>query len=239
MIRPVLLAGLAALALFPLFASAGEIKVSYKGVVARATGPQAAVFNAGDSVDFHYVISSTTPSLHDGNQTIYNNNLAEATVSIPALGLDVESAPGSTNVHNNQTTNNTYFYDIASFIGIPNVVRDDIAGHAIDFFHITFAEYATTPYQLPSLFNDTSVPLTHIASPTTYIVFKTSAGFTYVYLNAQPVNTFNTCAAEGYSGAKLTLCQQICEVPQTPARLSVWIKKWLLAYRVDPPCGAL
>lgn len=50
---------------------------------------------------------------------------------------------------------------------------------------------------------------------------------------------FTSCAAEGFSGPKLTLCQQICEVPQSPARLGVWIKKWLLAYRVDPPCGVL
>lgn len=56
---------------------------------------------------------------------------------------------------------------------------------------------------------------------------------------ATPAGAFTTCAAEGFTGPKLTLCQQICEVPQSPARLGVWIKKWLLAYRVDPPCGTL
>lgn len=48
---------------------------------------------------------------------------------------------------------------------------------------------------------------------------------------------FTTCAAEGYSGSKLTLCRQVCEVDQSPARLLSLIKLYRTAYRMDPPCA--
>lgn len=51
------------------------------------------------------------------------------------------------------------------------------------------------------------------------------------------VDTFTTCAAEGFSGVKLTMCQQICEVPQSSARLNVWITKYMTAFREEPPCA--
>jgi hypothetical protein len=48
---------------------------------------------------------------------------------------------------------------------------------------------------------------------------------------------FVSCRAEGFTGPKLTLCQQICEIPQTPSRLSALIRVYVAAYREDPPCG--
>lgn len=56
-------------------------------------------------------------------------------------------------------------------------------------------------------------------------------------LIAIPVNTFTTCAAEGFSGPKLTLCRQICELPQSPSTLSSLIKVYVAAFRQDPPCA--
>lgn len=50
-------------------------------------------------------------------------------------------------------------------------------------------------------------------------------------------SSFTTCAAEGFTGIKLTLCRQVCEVPQSPARLSALIKTYIAAYREDPPCS--
>lgn len=50
-------------------------------------------------------------------------------------------------------------------------------------------------------------------------------------------NRFTSCKAEGLSGPKLTMCQQICEIPQSPTRLSAWIKMYITAYREDPPCA--
>ncbi|MDI1254238.1 hypothetical protein [Thermomonas sp.] len=48
---------------------------------------------------------------------------------------------------------------------------------------------------------------------------------------------FTTCAAEGFAGPKLILCKQVCEIPQSPARLSALIRMYIAAYREDPPCG--
>jgi hypothetical protein len=53
-----------------------------------------------------------------------------------------------------------------------------------------------------------------------------------------PTNGFTTCAAEGYTGTKLTWCRNICEIEQTPANLRVWIRRWVDRYHEDPPCIA-
>lgn len=51
------------------------------------------------------------------------------------------------------------------------------------------------------------------------------------------LDTFTTCAAEGFTGIKLTLCRQICELPQSPATLAALIKTYMAAFRQEPPCA--
>ena len=51
------------------------------------------------------------------------------------------------------------------------------------------------------------------------------------------LSVFTTCAAEHYSGGKLTLCRQICEVPQTATKLTGLIKLYMSTYRTAPPCA--
>lgn len=46
-----------------------------------------------------------------------------------------------------------------------------------------------------------------------------------------------TCASEGYTGTKLTWCQNICEKGYTGATLSSWIKRWTDKYRDLPYCA--
>lgn len=48
---------------------------------------------------------------------------------------------------------------------------------------------------------------------------------------------FTTCAAEGFIGAKLTLCRQICEIRHPPATLAGLIKLYMAIYRTAPPCA--
>ena len=55
---------------------------------------------------------------------------------------------------------------------------------------------------------------------------------------AVEVAPFTTCAAEGFTGSKLTLCRQVCEIAQTPARLASLTKLYMTAYRTLPPCTA-
>lgn len=60
-----------------------------------------------------------------------------------------------------------------------------------------------------------------------YLVLDSSIRFT---------GLFTTCAAQGYTGARLTLCRQICEIPQTPTKLAGLIKLYTAIYRTPPPC---
>lgn len=63
-----------------------------------------------------------------------------------------------------------------------------------------------------------------------YLVLDNSIEFT---------GLFTTCAAEGYAGARLTLCRQVCEVPQTLTKLAGLVQLYTRTYRVAPPCGAV
>jgi hypothetical protein len=51
------------------------------------------------------------------------------------------------------------------------------------------------------------------------------------------LDAFTTCAAEGFGGTKLTLCQKICEIDQPSSTLSALIRFWTATYRTDPPCA--
>ena len=48
---------------------------------------------------------------------------------------------------------------------------------------------------------------------------------------------FTSCAAEGFIGAQLTLCRQVCEINQTPSTLTGLIKLYTAIYRTAPPCA--
>ncbi|WP_374353480.1 hypothetical protein [Thermomonas sp.] len=46
-----------------------------------------------------------------------------------------------------------------------------------------------------------------------------------------------SCASSGYTGTKLTWCQNICEKGYTGATLDMWIHRWINRYRDVPYCG--
>ena len=55
-----------------------------------------------------------------------------------------------------------------------------------------------------------------------------------IYYAAGPATT---CASEGYTGTKLTWCQNICEKGYTGATLDMWIHRWVNRYRDLPYCA--
>lgn len=65
------------------------------------------------------------------------------------------------------------------------------------------------------------------------------ADWTSGVIKSQVVNWsfFTTCAAEGYTGARLSLCRQVCEIDQTPTKLTGLIKLYMSTYRTAPPCA--
>lgn len=48
---------------------------------------------------------------------------------------------------------------------------------------------------------------------------------------------FTSCAAEGFTGAKLYQCRQICEVDQNPYHLLKLVRLYRMVFREDPPCA--
>ena len=58
---------------------------------------------------------------------------------------------------------------------------------------------------------------------------------TNILANSDLVTT--TCASEGYRGAKLTWCQNICENGLTGQVLETWIHRWINRYRDLPYCA--
>ena len=58
----------------------------------------------------------------------------------------------------------------------------------------------------------------------------------YIVLHETLLPSFTTCAAEGYTGIKLTMCKQVCEMNYTGIKLNYMIKMWVAAYHESPPC---
>jgi hypothetical protein len=48
--------------------------------------------------------------------------------------------------------------------------------------------------------------------------------------------SFTSCAAEGYTGSKLTLCQKVCESNYSGSTLNALIRMYVAAYREQPAC---
>ena len=46
-----------------------------------------------------------------------------------------------------------------------------------------------------------------------------------------------SCADEGFTGTKLTWCQNICEKGYPGATLDMWIHRWINRYRDLPACA--
>ncbi|MEF9978738.1 MAG: hypothetical protein RR834_09630 [Thermomonas sp.] len=53
-----------------------------------------------------------------------------------------------------------------------------------------------------------------------------------------PEGPATTCASEGYTGTKLTWCQNICEKGYSGTTLDMWIQRWVGRYRDLPYCAA-
>lgn len=49
--------------------------------------------------------------------------------------------------------------------------------------------------------------------------------------------SFTTCAAEGYTGGKLTMCRKVCESNLSGSTLTAMIKLYVAAYREQPACA--
>ena len=60
---------------------------------------------------------------------------------------------------------------------------------------------------------------------------------TIAWMLAAELTPSATCASEGYKGAQLTWCQNICENGLTGQVLDTWIHRWIKRYRDLPYCA--
>ena len=92
----------------------------------------------------------------------------------------------------------------------------------------------------PSAYSNTDLALTTFYGKGTPVftggtfTFRQWNGTIHYHLGITPVVT---CASEGYTGTKLTWCQNICEKGYTGATLDMWIHRWVNRYRDLPYCA--
>lgn len=225
MIRSVLFLAIAAFGFGAMDASAAEAKVAYKGVITQANGPQSSLFVAGQEVRISYVVETTTV---DGNPStsagVYFNGLRELRISIADAGVDVTTGTGTVQTFNDVGSDQAFFYSYApsgNLGGLP------VSSAEVDFVDDQSAMLASD-----------ALPTTHLLAAQNSISFYTSAGNTYMFFLAEPEEPEITCASEGYTGTKLTWCQNICEKDYTGSTLNMWIRRWIDRYRTLPACAA-
>lgn len=225
MIRFTLFLVIAAFGFSAVDASAAEVKVAYKGVVTQANGSQASSFAPGQTITLHYVVESTTPDASpDTSKGVFFNGLRQLRISIPAAGVDVTTGVGVIQTFNNVGSDQAFFYGSAT--------TGNLAGLAVAHAEVDFVDD-----QSIMLASDI-IPTTHLLAAESFVSFGTSAGHTYVHFLAEPEEQVTTCASEGYTGTKLTWCQNICEKGYTGSTLNMWLRRWIDRYRTLPACAA-
>ncbi len=173
-----------------------------------------------------------TKSLPGGQSVPYTQSGNSSQIDFPA-GSPVTTGPGgtinNTSLDNGNASNHGYVASTALPVGSQVLATQDVAANVTTFAYSTGAGKVVF----------STIPLTcyfpggpcagNVATPGMEAYAKN--------LIAWAVDSFTTCAAEGFSGIKLTLCRQICEVPQSPATLSALIKAYMAAFRQEPPCA--
>ncbi len=85
---------------------------------------------------------------------------------------------------------------------------------------------------------------TWTTAPSVGFRYEDGSSITVEYTGGNPdacttvVEPVNTCATEGYKGAQLTWCKNICENGLTGQVLDTWIHRWINRYRDLPACAA-
>ena len=233
MIRSTLFMALALACATPQVATAAEIEVNYRGVLTYTYGPQAASFTAGQEVNIRYVVESTAVDNDPNPKTgSFANGLLRLEISVPAANLDTEAENGRVVVFNDANAGDS---DQAHFI-IEATRRGQLAGLPITRSSVSFHDWSAEMLVSDSL---PTHALPAIGNSFGFVTLWTSAGWTRFDFIVEEVSPPNpTCTSEGYIGAKLTWCQNICENGLTGQVLDTWIHRWISRYRALPYCAA-
>ncbi len=228
MIRSALLLTFAWLGLTAQPVSAAEVQLSYKGVVTQANGAQSSSFLPGQEINIRYVVETTTVDSNANTSAgVYFNGLRRLDVSIAGSGLSVSTGPGIVQTFNDVGSDQVFIYSTAA--------SGSLGGLPVTFAEVDFVDYEADANGRAAMLSSDAIPTTHLITTDNSFSFQTSAGFTSIRFLAEPEIT---CASEGYTGTKLTWCQNICEKGYTGSTLDMWIRRWIDRYRTLPACAA-
>ena len=226
MIRSALLAVLALSGLSAVDASAAEVRVAYRGVVTQAEGTDAATFAAGQQILVSYVVETTIPDIEPStNVGRYPDGLRELRVSVEGTGVDVVVGKGTVRVYDDNWSD---------FVLLYNTDYDNVSG-VLGGLPVGFAEVDFRG--LPAMISGDGIPTTNLAATEITVILSTSVGDTTLSVLLEADEPAATCASDGYKGAQLTWCQNICENGLTGKVLDTWIHRWVSRYRQLPYCA--
>lgn len=226
MIRSALLVALALLGAVSNEVSAAEVTVAYKGLVTRSSGPHASSFVPGQEITIDYTVETTTADNNsDPKQGVFFNGLRRLEINIPAAGVAAATETGTVQTFNDVGSDQVFFYG--------NATQGQLAGLPLTKTEVDFVDYTS------SMISTDAIPVEALVTTESFAILYTSAGYTFVnFLAEQDVDEpVLTCTSEGFTGAKLTLCNQICEVDQNPNRLAALLRVYTKLYRSEPPCA--
>ena len=225
MIRSTLLFALVVACTTPQIGAAAEVAVAYKGVVTRSSGPHAASFVPGQEISIRYTVESTTPdSQPDASRGVFHNGLRRLEVSVPSAGVTAVTGAGTVQTFNDVGSDQVFFY-------APGV-QGQLAGQTITQAEVDFIDYTS------AMIASDAIPAQALVTTDSFAMLYTSAGYTFVNFLAEEVKPpVATCTSEGFTGARLVLCRQICESAPNPDKAAALLRVYTTLYRTEPPCA--
>jgi hypothetical protein len=164
-----------------------SITQNYDAVVDFATGPHAALFPAGERIQFTYTLSPNATDRDTANplHANYRNAVLDFNVTFPDLGIFGNGGPpqdwadGETHVSNDAPLPSGALTDQVHFVTSPTGSTTPLGGEAISLIRLNFEDFPLAPASSPMLSSD-GLPLGKLTAGHQYLSFHTSSGITFV-----------------------------------------------------------
>ena len=171
---PILALALASVLAAPAFAE--EVTISYQGVVTRSSGPQAALFVAGQEVTVSYTVETTAvDSDPDPGNGVFHGGLVALRITIPAVGVDAQTGVGTVQTFDNIVDTNS---DQVFFYGNPTAGSLD--GLPLTRAEVDFLDFREVSEGLPAMISSQDIPTHPLVTDDSFALLGTSAGTTFV-----------------------------------------------------------
>lgn len=177
---PLLALALASVVAAPAFAE--QVTHSYQGVVTRSSGPQSALFVAGQDVTVSYTVETTaTDSDPNPDYGVYHGGLVALRITIPAVGVDAEVGTGTVQTFDNIVDTNS---DQVFFYG--NATAGSVGGLPLARAEVDFLDFDAGPGGFPIMISSQDIPTDALVTDDSFAIFYTDAGTTFVNFLVEP-----------------------------------------------------